>query len=188
MRGAVGLGSVLLALACGGLGPTGHALDASDHAVLVEVGELVAVFPTVVVDPAKQTWSKSHSFGSWDLEYEYETDDFYLSTLVFVEDDPAEASTTMWALGLAPGMLDAYDVQFEASADLCSLGEERKCGLLRKDGLPVGNLCTLRQGGAVMMFVLVGGYVEGPGELDAVLGGPVAALNGYSPKSSPLPK
>ncbi|MEZ4321171.1 MAG: hypothetical protein R3F61_27085 [Myxococcota bacterium] len=179
---------IFACLACGGvLEDEQHALDASDHAVLVEVADLQSEFPATVFDPTKETWSKVKSFGSWELEYGYESDDFAVSSLVFVEDTPDDASWVMWGFGIAPAMLESEGITFDQDDSLVSGGDEKKCGVLRTDGNPVGNLCLVRDGSIAIALVMVGGYYDTPGGLDVILGAPRAALVGYTPKPSPLP-
>lgn len=175
-------------LACSGLAPTQHALDAADHAVLVEAAEVAAFFEGVEVDPSAEVWSKSYSLGSWDVEYTYEVEGFYVSTMVMVHESASDASTGMWAAstGMDIGAM-GEDVAFVESPDLFTGGDERRCGVLMNGELAAGNYCLVRTGLVVTLFVLAGGAFEGPGELDPVLGPAVAATQGYTPTKSPLP-
>ncbi|MCB9677344.1 MAG: hypothetical protein H6737_19705 [Alphaproteobacteria bacterium] len=182
--GVVGVTS----LACGGaFEETQHALDAGDHAVLVEIADLKGEFPSLVVDPTAEEWSKVKSMGTWELEYQYETDDFVLSSFVFLEESPDDASWVFWGLGLAPAMMENEGIEFVVDDGLLTLGDERSCGLLRSEGAVAGNLCSVRDGSVVMAIVLVGGYFDQPGDLDRILASALSAAKTHAPKESPLP-
>jgi hypothetical protein len=175
-------------LACGGGGSSLHALDASDHAVLVEASEVQALFPSVQVDPAREVYSKQIALGSWELEYTYETDEVTVSSMAFVEDTAEDASWVMWGVGMAPAFL-GDEVAFREDASLVTRGDEKQCGLLveKSIGLPGGNLCTVREGGFVAVVVLAGVYVDQAGGLDPLLDPVLTAAKGYTPKENPLP-
>lgn len=180
---AVGLAS----LACSGLGDQEHALDPSDHAVLLEMRDLQSEFPQIAIDPQKETWSKVKSMGTWELDYAYEADDFVLTSMVFVENTADDASWVLWGLGLAPAMMENEGIEFREDASLLTLGDERQCGVLLTDSQPTGNLCSVRDGSVAMAIVMIGGYFDQPGSLDPIFGPVLASASGYTPKASPLP-
>lgn len=181
------LTALTLTLACAGLGPAEHALDASDHAVLVERSDLEQALPGLSIPAGAESWSKRRSLGSWELDYTFEAEDFDLTTRVTVEGSVSEAESTMWAYGVGSSMLGALGVEYEPADDLVTVGDARSCGLLRRESVAVGNFCVVRSGASVLLFTVVGVYWRGPGELDAVLAGPVGALAGYTPVAAPLP-
>jgi hypothetical protein len=175
-------------LACGGaFQEQEHALDASDHAVLIEIADLQAEFPTVAVDPTKESWSKVKALGTWELEYTYEADDFMLTSMVFLEETADDASWVMWGLDFAPAMLENEGIAFVEDGDLVTLGDEESCGLLEAEGTTVGNLCVVRDGGTVIALIVVGGFFDQPGDLDRILSPALAATKGYTPQPSPIP-
>jgi len=178
----------LISLACGGaFEDQQHALDASDHAVLVEIDDLRSDFPSVSFDPGAQTWSKIESMGSWELEYSYETEAFTVTSLVFLNDTVDEADWVLWGIGLSTSVLASEGVEFVADPALLSMGDSQNCGLLMVEGVTGGNLCMVRDGTTVIAFVLVGGYFDEPGDLDRVLGPAITASRTYVPQASPLP-
>ncbi len=194
-RGVAAAGGVLCiavaSLACGG-GSGQHALDATDHAVLIEASDVQAVFPSAgsgTIDASAETFRKEVALGSWELEYTYETDLLTVSSMAFVEDTADDASWVMWGVAMAPSFL-GDEVEFQEDSSLVTRGDEKKCGVLVEKSLGIrgGNLCVVREGGFVSVLVLAGTYTDQPGGLDPLFDPVLTAAKGYTPKENPLPE
>lgn len=171
--------AVPLVLACGGT--ANYVVDDADKAVLFTAGDLQPYISTPV-DPTLGTFEKTRDAdGSWNFEYTYSTDDLAVSTTAFVQQSATDATWVFMGFGVLDSSLAAEGITLEERPELCTLGDERKCGLLTPGGGYTGNVCAVRDGAIVTAVVFSGVYFEDPGDCDTLLGPMLTKLKTHQP-------
>ena len=151
---ALGVGYVLLAKEV--------PVEAHDKQAVLTAAHMAEWIDDFEVDPQRETWKKLKNIdGSHELEYEYETDDFYLNCHVGVDSSRSDAKVNYVAMvtgaQLGAGLEDG---SWEDRASLMRYGEESKASILKVGGNPVGNLFACRKGKRVFLAVWSGVYFD----------------------------
>ena len=136
---------------------------------MVQIQEL-APYGYVFQNHSKhEKFSKSRDFdGTIELEYEFETPDsatksLYLNVVVTVARNQSDARVSHGAekIGLLYG-LKLQGVVQEERTNFYRYGDTSSFFVLKKDGSPVGNYFTVRQGAKTYSLMVAGVYFDDP--------------------------
>ena len=142
----------------------------ADKAILLRVQELVPYGYKFSPIEKFETFQKRKIIdGSYELEYEFETPDgekrnaLYLYVLATVNKkrSDAQVSQATEKLALLKG-LNAKGIQEEEIPNFYSYGDSSSFYVLKKNGVPVGNYFTLREGPKNYTLLLTGMYFDDP--------------------------
>lgn len=181
--GVIVLGTVLGKL----IGPAVEHLPVTDddRTVLVTVDSLAPWFEDLSIDRAKERVTKKRMRGGQvELEYEYEAEDLYLSTLIYVEPSESAARstyrTTMFGFRIGTSL---EDVSLRPRPDLLSWGEESRCEILwlPEEKAAGGNLFACRMGKRTFLFVVGGVYFDEPDQFRQLLEPVLQRWETYTP-------
>jgi hypothetical protein len=96
-----------------------------------------------------------YSFGTHELDYEYESEGLFLTTGISVDksESAAESTYKTIALGMSIG-LRTEDVVREPCVPAMTIGDKSKCQRLVTDGLALGSIVFVRDGRRVLYMLL----------------------------------
>lgn len=148
----------------------------ADRELMVTARTLADAGYQFAPDGDGELWEKTRLFdGSIELRYEYEHPDedaaVQISTWIELHDTEAEAALNWNASQLAMlGTWQFFDhgLEPEDRPDLLAWGSAHRTGILRRDGMEVGNYLFFRAGARNHMTVLVGICLLDPEELAAL--------------------
>jgi hypothetical protein len=141
----------------------------ADKALLVHIRELEP-YGYVFENPSKyEKYLKSRDFdGTLELEYEFdapesEDNSIYLNAVVTISRSRSNATVSQGAekIGLLYGLKLKGVVQ-EERKDFYRYGDASSFFVLKKDGLPIGNYFTVREGTKTYSLVVAGVYFDDP--------------------------
>lgn len=140
----------------------------ADKALLLQATELVPYGYGFQNIGKHETFKKSRDIdGTIEVEYEFETPDseeehpLYLDVVVTVSRKKSDARVSHGAekLGLLAGLKLQGIVQ-EEKAGFYTYGDSSSFFVLKKDGKPVGNYFSVREGTKTYSILLAGMYIE----------------------------
>jgi hypothetical protein len=188
------LGTLLVfALACGGLFVQDMAVQPADKVVLMDVGDVVAIYPSLHVDPTIATFSKRRlTNGAIESIYRYKTPDGQTPTLlveshVFVARDAHAAIIDYTAMkaSLSLGGVGSSTVSREERPDAMAWGDDHRCIALLNAGNERGISCVARKDRAILLVLVAGALDTAPlshnGGMDTLLGNRLEAIEAYQP-------
>lgn len=161
----------------------------ADKALLVQASDLVPYGYGFQNIPKHETFKKSRDIdGTVEIEYEFETPDsetensLYLDVVVTVSRKRSDARVSRGAenLGLLAG-LKLEGIVREEKTGFYKYGEESQFFVLKKDGIPVGNYFSLREGTKTYSILLAGMYFEDPAEWKELVEAKLKAFSSYKP-------
>ncbi len=162
---------------------------AADKALLVQATDLVPYGYGFQNIAKHETFKKSRDFdGTVEIEYEFETPDseedhaLYLDVVVTVSRARSDARVSQGAekLGLLAGLKLEGMVQ-EEKPGFYSYGESSSFFVLKKDGVPVGNYFTVREGTKTYSILLAGMYFDDPSVWKKLVEPKLKAFSTYNP-------
>jgi len=126
--------------------------------------------------------------GSHELTYEFQTPDseeenaLYINVVVSVEKSTADALTSHGAekVGLTIG-LKANGVEQREIKDFYKYGDSSSFAILEKDGHPIGNIFTTRDGKRVFVLTLSGMYFDDAETFKELIEGRLRKFSVYQP-------
>jgi hypothetical protein len=181
------------ALACSGFGAGPVTVGPAEKAVVLTAADIVPYYPgTLVVDPKRETWDFQRDFdGSYELEYRYESPDgdanvLMVDTIAYYEVSASDAAWVYTGGGVGMSLVDGSDgVTFVETPGLLTWGDEHQCKTMTVDGTSGGTMCRARKGQHVYVVVVGGLAFTEPGSMDALLAGPLAAIEAWTPTATP---
>lgn len=175
----------LLALACTRTLP----VEEQEKAMLLRAGDLVRYGYGLAATEKYESFTKTRLFdGSYEIEYEFETPEsetenaLYLYVQVTVERQASNTLLTQGAerLGVRYGLRKG-GVKEREIKDFYRYGDASAFYILEKDGEPIGNLFTVREGGKLYTLLLSGFYFDDPQVWGKVLGPKLSQFSRYQP-------
>ena len=167
---------VTLVLPLGGLAAYGFfvgydvELKQGDRERMFTVADLQLV--TVEEDPAAaKTMRTMYLDGSHTLEYEYETDELYLYSMLSRERTPIDARNVYNAQLAGASLMSQFqdDVELENRDDLAKWGDQSLTRLVKNSGREVGYYVNARKNNDVLTLIVVGVVYGTEGDLQDVV-------------------
>jgi hypothetical protein len=160
-------------------------LTEADKALFVRVADL-AVFGVGYPDAeARESFSKARQFdGAYELTYKFETASgavrpLYIHVSATVGRNASDAALAESAEKV--GLLVAFRKSGVQESEVPGI-KPGKLALLLKDGQPIGNLFTLREGSRTYLFVMSGLYVRNPEDWQKLIAPKLEQLARYEAK------
>ena len=161
----------------------------ADKALLVQASDLVPYGYGFQNIAKHETFKKSRDFdGTVEIEYEFETPDsevehsLYLDVVVTVSRATSDARISRGAekLGLLGGLKLEGIVQ-EEKPGFYKYGDSSDFFVLKKDGTPVGNYFSVRDGKKTYSILLAGMYIEDATVWKDLVEAKLKAMSVYKP-------
>jgi hypothetical protein len=143
-------------------------VGAADKEVILRAGDLIPFGYGLEKTEQFEKFTRTKYFdGSHELTYEYETPDseeenaLYMNVTVTVEKTTSDAWTSKGAgeIGMKFG-LKASGVEQREIKDFYRYGDTSSFFILEKDGHPIGNMFSVREGKRVYVVILSGMYFD----------------------------
>ena len=136
----------------------------ADKDVLVTAAHFVEWVEDFEVDTSLETFKKIRNIDrSYELEYEYDAGDFYVSCSVGVDRTLSDARVSYVALiaGVSIGA-SISDSEWRERPELMRWGDQSKCALFYIEGRdePAGNLFACRKGKRTFLLILSGTWFD----------------------------
>jgi hypothetical protein len=166
-------------------------LTARDRAILCDLSRLEPFSDDVPKDRTGEKYKRvRHLDGSHELAYEYEPPEgaahtLYLQSGLTAEKTATDARTAYTGLNL--GVKLGFKWAGEGTItevernDLFHAGDQSRCVLLQKDGVPVGNFLVVQKGPKVYHIMLVGLYFDTADSIKELMQPFLDQLDGYQP-------
>jgi hypothetical protein len=154
-----------------------------DKDVLVTAAHFVEWVEDFEVDHSLEKFRKIRNIDrSYELEYEYEAESFYLSCLIGVDRTPSDAKQSYIALitGVSIGA-SLEDMEARERPEMMRWGDQSKCALLYVDDEPVGNLFACRKGKRTFLVIFSGAWFDDAESFRELLEPVLEKLDGYNP-------
>lgn len=141
-----------------------------DKALLLQASALVPYGYGFQKIAQHEKFIKTRDFdGTIELEYEFETPDseaddpLYMDVVVTVSRKRSDAKVSHGAekLGVSAG-LKLHGIVQEEKSDFYKYGDASSFFILKKDGKPVGNYFSMREGTKTYTILLAGLYIDDP--------------------------
>jgi hypothetical protein len=164
-------------------------ISAADKEVVLRAADLTAYGFGLEKTERYETFKRIRYFdGSHELTYEFQTPDsgqddaLYINVVISVERSRADALTTYGAqkVGLTVG-LKSNDVEQREVENFYSYGDSSTFAILEKDGHPIGNIFTARDGRRVFMLMLSGMYFEDAATFRELIESRLEKFSAYEP-------
>jgi len=161
----------------------------ADKEVVLRAADLIPFGYGLEHTEQYEKFTKTKYFdGSHELTYEFETPDaeednaLYMNVTVSIEKNSADAWTTHGAqdVGLKFG-LKANGVEQREIENFYQYGDKSTFYLLEKDGHPIGNLFTVREGKRVLVLLISGMYFDDQASWRELVGEKLRKFSAYSP-------
>ena len=142
----------------------------ADKALLFQASALVPYGYGFQKIAKHEKFIKTRDFdGTIELEYEFETPDseadhpLYMDVVVTVSRKQSDAKVSHGAekLGVFAG-LKLHGIVQEEKSDFYKYGDASSFFILKKDGKPVGNYFSMREGTKTYTILLAGMYIDDP--------------------------
>lgn len=153
-----------------------------DRDVLLTADHFVEWVEDFEVDPSLETFTKIRNIDrSYELDYEYEAEDFYLSCSIGVDRTPVDARQSYVAM-LAGATIGASleDMEWRERPGMMRWGDQSKCALLYVDDEPAGNLFACRKGKRTLFVMFTGVWFDAE-SFRELLEPVLEKLDGYDP-------
>jgi hypothetical protein len=154
-----------------------------DRDVLLTADQFVEWVEDFEVDPSLEKFSKIRNIDrSYELEYEYEAESFYLSCSIGVDRTRSDARQTYAAMiaGTRIG-LSLEDMEWRNRPEMMRWGDQSKCALLYYDEEPAGNVFVCRKGKRTLLVIFSGVWFDDAGSFRELLEPVLEKLEHYSP-------
>ncbi len=156
-------------------------VTAAERELLFTAEQLSPWLEEGMLDSSAGVFSKPFSFGSDELEYEYESENLFVSSGIHVESSASEASSTFTMLGLGINIgLGGENIEKRACDDAFSIGDESKCAYLATEGITLGQYVMVREGRRVL-FVIIAGIELEADDLRTLITPHVTRMSDYNP-------
>lgn len=164
-------------------------ISAADKDVVLRAADLIPYGYGLEKTEKYETFERIRYFdGSHELTYEYQTPDseeenaLYISVIVSVERSTSDALTTHGAqkVGLTIG-LKSNGIEAREVKDFFAYGDSSTFSILEKDGHPIGNVFTTRDGKRVFVLTLSGMYFDDPETFKELIEGRLKKFSAYQP-------
>jgi hypothetical protein len=161
----------------------------ADKALLLQASELVPYGYGFQRIAQHETFKKSRDIdGTIEVEYEFETPDnenehaLYLDVVVTVSRKRSDARVSQGAenIGLLAG-LKIEGIVREEKPGFYTYGESSAFFVLKKDGTPIGNYFSVREGKKTYSILLAGMYIEDPAIWKELVEPKLKAFSTYNP-------
>lgn len=184
---------ILASLLAVGLGLAGCErnlpVGVADKEVVLRAADLIPFGYGLEQTEQYETFNRTKYFdGSHELTYEYRTPDseeknpLYINVTVTVEKSLSDALTSHGAeeVGLTIG-LKANGVKEREIKDFYRYGDKSRFAVLEKDGKPIGNIFTVREGKRVYVLIMSGMYFEDAAAFKELIEGRLKKFSAYTP-------
>jgi hypothetical protein len=164
-------------------------ISAADREVVLRAADLIPYGYGLEQTEQYETFKRIRYFdGSHELTYEFQTPEseeenaLYINVIVSVEKSTADALTSHGAekVGLTIG-LKANGVQQREIKDFYEYGDSSSFAVLEKDGHPIGNIFTTRDGKRVFVLTLSGMYFDDAETFKELIEGRLRKFSVYQP-------
>jgi len=164
-------------------------ISAADREVVLRAADLIPYGYGLEQTGRYETFKRIRYFdGSHELTYEFQTPDseeenaLYINVVVSVEKSTADALTSHGAekVGLTIG-LKANGVEQREIKDFYKYGDSSSFAILEKDGHPIGNIFTTRDGKRVFVLTLSGMYFDDAETFKELIEGRLRKFSVYQP-------
>jgi hypothetical protein len=143
-------------------------VSAADREIILRAGDLIPFGYGLEKTEQFEKFTRTKYFdGSHELTYEYETPEseednaLYMNVTVTVEKAKSDAWTSKGASEVGAKLgLKANGVEQREIKDFYSYGDTSSFFILERDGHPIGNMFTVREGKRVYVVVLSGMYFD----------------------------
>ena len=161
----------------------------ADKALLLQATALVPYGYGFQRIPQHETFKKTRDFdGTIEVEYEFETPDsekdhpLYMTVVVTVSRRKSDARVEQGAekIGILAG-LKLQGMTQEEKVDFYKYGDSSSFFILKKDGMPVGNYFTVREGTKTYTILLAGMYIDDPEVWKELVEPKLKAFSTYKP-------
>lgn len=148
-------------------------LNAAQRQALLSVADFTAGFH-VDYDPALDRWSGERYFDeSWELSYEYESDELYVMSTISGEpsvDDAGLTYESTWqGMRLGVRFVDAVDLELRDASGLFAWGDESRFGFMTSGGVPFSTYFLARKDTRVVSFIVTGVLLDDEASTRALL-------------------
>jgi hypothetical protein len=164
-------------------------VDAADKAILLRAADLVPYGYGMVDLEKYETFTKTRYFdGSREIQYEFETPEseqehvLYMNVTVTIEQKQSDAWISQGAEGV--GMkygLKAGGIEQKEIKDFYKYGDASSFYVLEKDGRPIGNLFTVRDGKRLYTLVMSGLYFDDAATWKELIEEKLRKFSAYTP-------
>ena len=143
----------------------------ADREVVVRATDLEGWLSTEVDETLAKMTKKRDLFGTYELEYEYDGDGLYVTTIATFDKTESDARTTfsMSKIGFGVGLLSEQKMQKVERNDLFSGGDKSVVYELEMDGTSVGNAVLVRKDARTLFVIFVGPHIDDADELAELL-------------------
>ena len=161
----------------------------ADKALLVQASDLVPYGYGFRNIAKHETFKKSRDFdGTLEIEYEFETPDsekehaLYLDVMLTISRAKSDARVSRGAekIGMLAGLKFQGIVQ-EEKPGFYNYGDSSDFFVLKKNGVPVGNYFSVREGTKTYSILLAGMYIEDPEIWKELVEAKLKAVSTYKP-------
>ncbi len=160
------IGAVILLLLTLGLGftllqkelPVGE----QDKQIVVQADVFEEWLEGFSFDAENESWQKLKNIdGTYELNYEYDSDMLYVSCMVGVDDSRSDAKISYVAMDTGSEIgAGLEDMKYVDRRGLLRYGDESRAALIRMDGDNVGNYFACRKGKNTIVILWTGVYFE----------------------------
>jgi len=164
-------------------------VGAADKEVILRAGDLIPFGYGLEKTEQFEKFTRTKYFdGSHELIYEYETPEseeenaLYMNVTVAVEKTTSDAWTSKGAgdIGMKFG-LKASGVEQREIKDFYQYGDTSSFFILEKDGHPIGNMFTVREGKRVYAVIISGMYFDDAAAWKELIEDRLRKFSVYSP-------
>ncbi|HSE34014.1 MAG TPA: hypothetical protein VLA93_20745 [Pyrinomonadaceae bacterium] len=164
-------------------------VGSADKALLVQATDLVPYGYGFQNIAKHETFKKSRDIdGTVEIEYEFETPDnevehsLYLDVVVTISRAKSDARVSSGAekIGILAGLKFQGIVQ-EEKPGFYKYGDSSDFFVLKKDGTPIGNYFSVREGTKTYSILLAGMYIEDPDVWKELVEAKLKAMSTYKP-------
>lgn len=164
-------------------------VGAADKDVVLRAADLIPYGYGLEKTERYETFERIRYFdGSHELTYEFQTPDseeenaLYINVVVSVETSTADALTSHGAqkVGLGIG-LKANGVEQREIENFYRYGDSSSFAVLEKNGHPIGNVFTARDGKRVFVLTLSGMYFDDAATFKELIEGRLRKFSAYQP-------
>lgn len=189
MRKLLSAAAGLLALGCLAGCESGLPVEPAEKTLVLRAGDLVAFGYGLEETEPYETFSKTRYFdGSHEITYEFETPEtedehvLYLNVTMTFEKKTSDALVSHGAekTGITAGLRVA-GIKSREIEGFYKYGDSSTFYVLEKDGTPVGNVFSARDGKKIYLVVLTGMYFDDPAEWRALVEEKLRKFSAYTP-------
>jgi hypothetical protein len=164
-------------------------ISAADKEVVLRAADLAPYGFGLEETERYETFKRIRYFdGSHELTYEFQTPDseqddaLYINVVISVEKTRSDALTTQGAqkVGLTVG-LKSNDIEQREVENFYSYGDSSSFAILEKDGHPIGNVFSAREGRRVFMLTLSGMYFDDAATFKELIERRLKKFSAYEP-------